>query len=316
MTPLVSGNSTLSRDIQPYSPSGSGAPTPGFRSLYAPVTARFETETMALVAEMESIRNRQSKTQYQIQTIQLKAKVLRDKNRSSLNMFEEAKLKGCLNELQEKLEENSNLEKKYSQDRTEFEQKALSLLSFYNDWIDANLSVSSAGSTSNLDDRLNALVRIVRKRGQIQDLLRHYGYPEEKEPKFKPADFTSLDPNDEVGRRIAMDLLKDREKYINDHLERLALEEEEIRNEIKLQSKLQDFLEDIQRMNEDSSFPKGSLRRNDLQNYMGPASRNGLDGRLAELEKERLREQQILNQMNSSISRLESRMGEKKGVLP
>lgn len=307
--------SFITRDKE-YSQSSGVFPTPGVMELYAPVTARFESETMALVGLMDSIRAKQAVFKNQILSLQSKAQTLRDNKRSSLNVFEEAKLKACLNELQQKLEENSNLEKKYSQTRTEFEQKALSLLSFYNDWIDTNLSIPSTLSTTNVDERLNILVHIIRKRGQVQDLLSRYGYPEEKAPKFKSNEFTGIDPSDEEGRRMALDLLKDRKKNLNDHLDRISLREEELHNEIKLQAKLQDFLEDIQKMNEDSSFPKGSLRRNDLQNFMGPASRNGLEGRLAQLEDEKSREQQVLNLMNSSIDRLESRMGEKKGVRP
>jgi predicted nucleic acid-binding Zn-ribbon protein len=115
---------------------------------------------------------------------------------------------------------------------------------------------------------------------------------------------------------LALDLLRDREKNISDRLDRLSLEQEEIRNEIKLQGKMQDFLGDIQRMNEDSSFPRGSLRRNDLQSYMGKNSRNSLEGRLAELGREILKGRQSLVRINSAITRLEGAVGENRGGRP
>ncbi len=283
---------------------------------YGPVMDRFESETRAQVEKLNSIKLIQEKMQVQIQILESKAQTLRDRNRSSLNVFEDAKLKGTLGELQQKLAENSRLEKQYQVYRNDFEQKALSLIAFYNDWIEANLTPPKNPSPSALDERLMGLIRVVKKRTILQDLLRHYGTPEEKEPKYKTTDFKGLDPSDEEGKRMAMDLLRDRKKNISDRLDRLSLEEDEIKNEIKLQGKLQDFMEDIQRMNEDSSFPRGSLRRNDIQGYFGDKSRNVLGERLSQLEKEIGIDQQILAQMNASIARLESGAGEKRGDRP
>lgn len=281
---------------------------------YGPVMDRFESETRAQVEKLNSIKLIQEKMQVQIQILESKAQTLRDRNRSSLNVFEDAKLKGTLGELQQKLAENSRLEKQYQVYRNDFEQKALSLIAFYNDWIEANLTPPKNPSPSALDERLMGLIRVVKKRTILQDLLRHYGTPEEKEPKYKTTDFKGLDPSDEEGKRMAMDLLRDRKKNISDRLDRLSLEEDEIKNEIKLQGKLQDFMEDIQRMNEDSSFPRGSLRRNDIQGYFGDKSRNVLGERLSQLEKEIGIDQQILAQMNASIARLESGAGEKEEI--
>jgi hypothetical protein len=283
---------------------------------FASVMTRFEKETLAQVEKLDSTRNSQDKLQTQIQFLESKAKNLRGNSRTSLNVFEDAKLKACLSDLQQKLEENSKLEKQYQQARTEFEQKALSLLSLYNDWIDANLVPPPDPSPASLDERLNALVWVAKKRAKLQYLLRNYRSSDEREPAFKASDFKGLDPRDREGRQLALDLLRDRKKTLGDHLDRLALEQEEIRNEIKLQGKMQDFLEDIQKMNEDSSFPRGSMKRNDLQSYMGKSSRNSLEGRLAQLEVEIAQGRQSLSQMDSSINRLEGGVRDKKGGRP
>jgi hypothetical protein len=283
---------------------------------YATLMARFEKETLVEVVKLESIKTGQEKLQSQIQNLEAKVQILRSNNRISLNVFEDAKLKSCLGDLQEKLEENSQLEKQFQQARGEFEQKALSLLSFYNDWIDANMVPPSNPSPASLDERLNALILVAKKRAKLQYLLENYHSSEEKEPFFKSSDFNNLDPHDMEGRRLAMELLRDRKKTLGDRVDRLSLEEDEVRNEIKLQSKMRDFLEDIQRMNEDSSFPRGSLRRNDLQSYMGKNSHNTLEGRLAALEKEILQGRQMMVQINSSITRLEGAPDTKKGDRP
>ena len=283
---------------------------------YAPIVERFEKETLAQVEKLGTIQGGQEKLQIQIQTLETKVKTLRGNSSTSLNVFETAKLKSCLGDLQQKLEANALLEKQYQQTRTEFEQKALSLLSIYNDWIDATLASPPNDSTVSLDDRLNALALVAKKRSKLQYLLRIYHSSDEKEPAFNPSDFRGLDPHDREGRRLAMDLLRDRKKTIGDRIDRLSLEEDEIKNEIKLQGKMQDFLEDIQRMNEDSSFPRGSLRRNDIQSYMGKNSKTSLEGRLRELEKQISMDRQMMAQINSSISRLEGTEGNQKGGRP
>ncbi len=283
---------------------------------YASVISRFETETLGLAADLDSLKTNQIKLQNQIQVLEAKVKSERENNPTALNVFENAKLNNILSDLQQKLEANSKIEKTYQQTRSNFEQKALSLLSLYNDWIDANLASASNAASISLDERLNLLVQVVKKRAKIKYLLQSYRTSEESVPVFNPADFKELDTQDRESKQLAMDLLRDRKKTLEDRLDRLALEVDEIKNEIKLQGKMQDFLEDIQRMNEDSSFPRGSLKRNDLQSYMGKNSTNGLEGRLAELGKEIYQDRQSLTQMDSSIVRLEGGVGEKKGGRP
>ena len=90
--------------------------------------------------------------------------------------------------------------------------------------------------------------------------------------------------NDREGLQLTLDLIRDRKKDLEEQLEKWSIEQDEVKNELKLQGKMQEFLDGIRRMNEDSDFPSGNLKKSNLGNATGGKQRNKLEAHLNELQ--------------------------------
>jgi hypothetical protein len=71
---------------------------------------------------------------------------------------------------------------------------------------------------------------------------------------------------------------------------------------------MQDFLEDIQKMNADSNFPQGNLKSGDLESLVGGSQKNKLAVHLSELRQKIKRGQASLVQMNQLMDTVRDRL--------
>lgn len=273
------------------------------------VLAQFEDSVGSLSKWLEKARVDRKKNQAEIDALEKKTTALRESTKKSSNVFEEIRLKGLLNDLKTKLDEGSALQHQWDDQLKDFQQKALSLTALYNDRIEAELEKADPSTDpSRLNSEINALTGLIQKRNHIQSLLREYqavGGPERPELE---GDLGSLKSDDRENLQLAMDLLRDRKKELGERIEKGALEEEEVKNELKLQGKMQEFLEDIQRMNEDSDLPQGSLKRNDLEGVAGKGEQNKLEKRLADIKLKALLDGQLSAQTDQMMEKVQNQM--------
>ena len=66
---------------------------------------------MSLTGDLEKLQSQKSTLQVEIDQLEAKTAALRKKSPESPNVFEEISLKNTLNDLKQKLEENSNLQR-------------------------------------------------------------------------------------------------------------------------------------------------------------------------------------------------------------
>lgn len=292
VTPVVSDSGVLLSDPQ-----------------WNEVRLRFENEIFSIIDWLKNYKTKKESLGDEIDILQKKSLALRQEIHDESNVFKEIRLKGLLNDLKDKLEENSDLEKQADEKQKEFEQKCLSLIELYNNRIQQALETpDSAPLTLTLDAKLDNLTTLVRKRTRIQTLLKQYQKKERFEKSISLASIRSLNSNDSETLQLTLDLFKDRKKDIEEKLEKWSLEETEVKSELKLQSEMQDFLEDIQRMNADSSFPQGNLKKNDLSAIMGGDQKNRLNLRLNEINEKVVKGQKTLIQMNQLMDKVQNQL--------
>lgn len=266
------------------------------------IAAQFETSVFSLSKWLGDTRAKMQALQGEIQKLEDKTTKLRAKDQDGNGVFDGFRLKELLNDLKDKLEENSDLQHQWDENQKEFEQKALSLISLYNDRIGADLATGNQTSQpSQLNFKLDELTLLIQKRNQIQALLKQYQTKNSGDNSTAPTSFDGLKADDRESLLLTLDLLRDRKKGLEEQIEKWSIEEEEVRNELKLQGKMQDFLEDIQRENEDSNFPHSSLKRNDLSDMAGDKERRRLEARLDDL-------QQMTSQGQASLAQLDQFM--------
>jgi DNA repair exonuclease SbcCD ATPase subunit len=223
--------------------------------------------------------------QSDIKELQEKTKNLREKTKNNTNVFDEIRLKSLLNDLKQKLEENSEVVRQIDEQQKAVEQKTLSLISLYNDHIETSLKgLKVSSDAKELDRRIDELSKTIQKRNDMETLLKKY-QPRESMDNVPPiSSISNIERNDKDSLQLNLDLYRDRKKDIEDKLEKWTLEQDEVCNELKLQEKMQEFLENIQKINEDSDFPKGSIKRSDLEGVVGKNHGNKLSNRLIELQ--------------------------------
>ncbi|HEY5038494.1 MAG TPA: hypothetical protein VIJ93_05415, partial [bacterium] len=215
-------------------------------------------------------------------------------------------LKGLLNDLKEKLQENSTFQRQWDEKRKEFEQKALSLTTLYNDRIELDLETTDSSlGTTRLNSEINELASLIQKRNQTQQLLKEYEITSDQEKTVPIVSLNFLKTNDRENLQLALDLLRDRKKEMEENLEKWSLQVDEINNELKLHEKMQEFLGDIQRINEDSAFPRGNLKRDDLEGAAGQNQKTKLENRLVEIRSKINDGQRRLAQVEQLMYRIE-----------
>jgi len=136
------------------------------------VQARFESDITALLAWLKDYQGRKAALAAQIGDLQQKTAQLRSETRTESNVFKEVRLKEELNDLKDKLEENSNSDRDADAKQKDFEQKCLSLIDLYNGRIVSLLSEGDVSPTSTaLDTKVNQVADLARRRNRIQNLL-------------------------------------------------------------------------------------------------------------------------------------------------
>jgi cell division protein FtsB len=262
------------------------------------VQSRFEKEIAALIAWFQTYENRKKDLTLEISDLQDKTAHLRDETRDQSNLFKEIRLKELLNKLRDKLEENSNLDHEADLKRKEFEEKSLSLIDLYNSRIEFELESGETNVTPDqLKSKVDLLSELARQRNRVQVVLDQYGQREDKEKWGSVGEVFSAKTNDKETLQLTLDLFKDRQKNLQEQMEKWSLELDSLRNQLKLQGEMKDFLKDIQNMNADSNFPQGNLKQEDLEFLSGDSQKKKLLVRLDEVQKKISRGQKLLAQI-------------------
>jgi hypothetical protein len=281
------------------------------------VQSRFEKDVAALIAWFETYENRKRDLTLEISDLQDKTAHLRDETRDQSNLFKEIRLKELLNKLRDKLEENSNSDHEADIKRKEFEEKSLSLIDLYNSRIELELGSGEANvPPDQLKSKVDRLSDLARQRNRIQVVLERYGQRDDKEKLGSIGKVFSTKTDDRETLQLTLDLFKDRQKNLQEQIEKWSLELDSLRNELKLQGEMKDFLKDIQDMNANSSFPQGNLKQEDLEFLSGDSQKKKLFLRLNEVQQKILGGQKLLaqiEQLSAEVQgRLEPMSGDKK----
>src|ERR1700679_1674578 len=258
------------------------------------VQTRFESDITVLIDWFETYETRKKVLAGEISELQDKSAQLRDQS----NLFKEIHLKELLNKLRDKLEENSDLDHEADLKRKEFEEKCLSLIDLYNGRIEYELESGETNLPSpQLKSQIDRLCLLARQRNRIQTVLNQYGQKEKNQKLSSVEKIFSTKTNDRETLQLTLDLFKDRQKNIQDQIEKWSLELDSLRNELKLQGEMKDFLKDIQDINADSNFPQGNLKQEDLEFLSGDSQKKKLFITLNEVQQKLLRGQKLLAQI-------------------
>ena len=278
-------------------------------SQWTAVQSRFEKDVAVLITWFETYENRKKDLTLEISDLQDKTAHLRDETRDQSNLFKEIRLKELLNKLKDKLEENSNSNHEADLKRKEFEEKSLSLIDLYNSRIEFELG---SGETNVPPDQLKSKVDLLsdlaRQRNRIQVVLERYGQRDDKEKLGSIVKFFSTKTTDRETLQLTLDLFKDRQKNLQEQIEKWSLELDSLRNELRLQGEMKDFLKDIQDMNANANFPQGNLKQEDLEFLSGDSQKKKLFLRLTEVQQKILRGQKLLAQIEQLSVEVQGRL--------
>jgi hypothetical protein len=281
------------------------------------VQDRFENDIATLIIWLEKYQIRKKTLASEITDLQTKTTQLRDETRVESNVFKEIRLKELLNDLKDKLQENSTADHEADTKQKDFEQKCLSLIELYNGRIESELESGEVNAApAQLDSKVNQLSDLAKKRNRIQQILKQHQKKEDNEKLAEVGGVSSLKTNDRETLQLTVDLFKDRQKSIQEQVEKWSLELDGLRNELKLQGEMKDFLKDIQNMNADANFPQSNLKQEDLDFLSGDSQKKKLVSRLNEVQQKILLGQKLLAQINQLLikaqGRLDSLSGSKK----
>lgn len=271
--------------------------------------AKFEKEVAATAAVLKELRSDRIALESDIAKLKEESVALHRRLDGTPNVIVEVRLKAILGDLRKKLSMQSALQQRWDALRREYEEKALSLLSLYNDRIENRISGNTTFMDAEATEKvLLELVETTRKRQALQASLDEY---RRENPGTNPAsswDLEKLPPSrDREGLLLTMRLLKDRRREIEDRYERSILREEEILKEIRLRERLREFMDDIERMRGDSS---SSTKQRDLDWVRGQNEALQLREQLLQIRKQREKDQFTLVQLDAYLDRLESRFRE------
>src|ERR1700722_10906864 len=285
-------------------------PVPSFQEIPASQSREWEQSIQTFekqvagqaqgLAKNEDSRN---KLHAQIEKLEVKTTALRNQN--NLNLFDQLHLKKMLSDLQGKLEAQATLEGQWRQSLEDFEQKSLSLLSLYNEEISGQLeSATGDGSENHLD----TLIEVVRKRQALQSLIDRFPQASADE-KMPPLSLLERTDDQTAGNlSTTLDILEQREKELEEKIEKNDVRTAELGQEVDLQSKMRDFLSDVRKMNEDSSFPRESLNRGDLQTLESQTQDSNFQKEIAAGQKQKVKDQSDLAQVRQYIQVVRSQI--------
>lgn len=273
------------------------------------VQDRFEKEIAVLLTWLEKYESHKKTLTANISDLQNQTARLRTETMQESNVFKEIHLKQLLNELRDRLQENSDLDHEADLKQKDIEQKCLSLIELYNSRIEMELEAGEGTPTpTQLDQKVNHLTELARKRNQLQTLLKQYRKNEAPEKLASIGSLASYKTNDRENLQLTLDLFKDRQKNLQDQLGKWSLEMEGLRNELKLQGEMKDFLSDIQSLNADSNFAQGHLKQGDLEFLSADSQKKKISIRLLELQEKMADGQKLLAQINQLLSKTQSRL--------
>ncbi|HTA77289.1 MAG TPA: hypothetical protein VK791_09045 [bacterium] len=273
------------------------------------VQERFENDIATLIIWLEKYQVQKKILTSEITDLQNKTMQLRDETRGESNVFKEIRLKELLNELKDKLQENSNADHEADTKQKDFEQKCLSLIDLYNGRIESELESGEVNAgPAQLDSKVNQLSDLAKKRNRIQQMLKQYRKKEDNQKLTEMSGVASLQTNDRETLQLTVDLFKDRQKSIREQVEKWSLELDGLRNELKLQGEMKDFLKDIQNMNADANFPQSNLKQEDLDFLSGDSQKKKLFTRLNEVQQKILLGQKLLAQINQLLIKAQGRL--------
>jgi hypothetical protein len=263
----------------------------------------FEKDVSGQAQELVKNEDRRNKLKAQIEKLEVKTTALRNQN--NLNLFDQLRLKKMLNDLQGVLETESDLEQQWRQSLEAFEQKSLSLLSLYNEEIGRQLDTTTGDQSEN---RLNALIEMVRKRQALQGLIDRF--PEASADEKMPSLSLLARANNQTMENLSttLDILQQREKDLVAKVEKADVRAAELGQEVDLQSKMRDFLSDVRKMNEDSSFPRESLNRGDLQTLQSQTQDSNFEREITAGQKQKVKDEADLAQVRQYIQVVRSQM--------
>jgi hypothetical protein len=280
------------------------------------VQTRFENDIEVLIKWFETYKISKNNLTFTISELQNKSAELRDETRNESNLFKEIHLKELLNKLRDKLEENSDLDHAAELKQKELEENCLSLIDLYNGRIEFELESSEVNSTpAQLKVKIDKLCVLARQRNRIQTVLNQYGQKENNEKLGSVEEMFSEKTNDRETLQLTLDLFKDRQKSLQDQIEKWSLEIDSLNNELKLQGEMKGFLKDIQDINADSNFPQGNLKQEDLEFLSGDSQKKKLFVHLNEVQAKIAHGQKLLariEQLSAEIQTRLDRLGEDK----
>lgn len=273
------------------------------------VISQFENSVRSETDWLEKKKTERIKLRTDIEGLEDMVSSLRQKNESNGNVIDEIRLKNLLNDLKDKLEKDSGLQHQWDDTQKDFEQKCLSLISLYNDRIEAELETTDVSSgTAPLDSKLKVLNFFIQKRSHVQTLLRQFQNKPEKEKLESVASLESIKASDREGLQLTLGLFRDRKKDLEERLEKLSLAEEELKNELKLDGKMQEFIDDIGRLKTDSNLPRGDPKNGELDGLAGKSQKEKLENQLADLRQQISHDEKILIQINLLLGRIQRQL--------
>lgn len=273
------------------------------------VQARLEAEISTSLSWLKDYQTQKAVLDSNIADLQSKTAELRSELRTDSNVFKEIRLKELLNELKDKLEENSKAEREADTKQKEFEQKCIDLSDLYNNHIELLLTqgdVTESGAA--LDAKVNEVTDLARKRNRVQTLLSQYRQKDQIDEPVELNAVAVLKTNDRETLQLTMDLFRDRQKNIQTQIQKWSLEMDSIHNELKLQGEMRDFLKDVHSMNADSNFPQNDLKQEDLEFLSTDVHKKKLNDRLNEVQQKILQGQKELAQIDILLTKVKGRL--------
>jgi hypothetical protein len=164
-----------------------------------------------------------------------------------------------------------------------------------------------------LDAKVNQVSDLAKKRSRVQTLLGQYRLKEKPDQPVGLNAVSVLKTNDRESLLLTLDLFLDRQKKLKDQLEKWSLEMDGIRNELKLQSEMRDFLKDVHSMNADSNFPQGDLKQEDIEFLSADNHKKKLVSRLNEVQQNILQGQKELAQVDLLLTKVKDRLEQLNG---
>ncbi len=273
------------------------------------VQARFEADISTLLTWLKDYQTNKAVLASDIADLQSKTTQLRSELRTDSNVFKEIRLKELLNELKDKLEDNSKMAREADAKQKEFEQKCINLSDIYNSHIEMLLAQGDiTESATTLDAKVNQVTDLARKRNRVQTLLSQYRQKDRIDEPMQLNAVEVLKTNDRETLQLTMDLFKDRQKIIKEQIGKWTLEMESIRNELKLQGEMKDFLKDVHSMNADSNFPQNDLKQDDIEFLSTDSHKKKLNDRLNEVQQRILQGQKEDAQIDLLLTKVKGRL--------